>query len=87
MQTSKGGSVLKTMTQAPFLMSIVLFGALLMVPATKVNAQVRCLGRCEQIFAECLRTTGDYQQNSSNCLDAFEDCVNRCLSNFAELFA
>ena len=85
MQTSKGASVLKRMTQAPFLMSIVLFGALLMVPPTEVNAQVRCLGRCEQIFAECLRTSEDNQYNSG-CLDRFEACVDRCLGNFAELF-
>jgi hypothetical protein len=68
-------------TQATTLMSFVLSGALLLVPATKVNAQVECIGTCEERFVECLRNSGTSQQLSPGCLQSFEICVNECLGN------
>jgi len=64
--------------QVSSLMSIVLFIALAVVPSLVVQAQVQCLGACEEQFATC---KGD----SGRCQDAYELCVNNCLSRFAAL--
>lgn len=92
MQISQGGrgTVLRTAvkTQAQIVMSMVLFGALLLVPTTKVNAQTECIGVCEEKFVECLRNSGTSQQFnlSPSCVQSFESCVNACLGNVAALF-
>lgn len=87
MRTSQGGrrTGLRTAvkTQATTLMSIILFGALLLVPTSKVNAQIECLGACEERLVECLRNSGTSQQFSPGCVQSFENCVNECLGNSA----
>lgn len=67
------------------LMAIVLFGALFLVSATNVKAQVECLGKCEQQLAQCMASGGGEQP--SGCVDAYEACVDACLgSTFTALF-
>jgi hypothetical protein len=68
--------------QVSILMSIVLFIALSMVPSSVVQAQVQCLGACEERFAACI---GRENQISMNCQDTYESCVNSCLGSFAAL--
>jgi hypothetical protein len=70
-------------TKGSILMSIVLLGALLLVPATKANAQVECLGRCEQQLALCIAEGG--RQSTDTCLGNYESCVNACLGRAARL--
>jgi hypothetical protein len=62
--------------QVSILMSIVLFIALSMVPSSVVQAQVKCLGLCEEQLATC---------DGDSCQDAYENCVNSCLGGFAAL--
>ena len=68
--------------QVPILMSIVLFIALSVVPTSVVQAQVACLGACEEQFAACLQRSGRF---SMRCQDNYESCVNNCLGSFAVL--
>lgn len=77
---AKGGKK-DLQTQATTLTSIILFGALLLAPAAKVNAQIECIGTCEERFVECLRNSGTSQQLSPGCVQSFEICVNECLGN------
>lgn len=66
------------------LMAIVLIGALSVVPATNVNAQVQCLGKCEQQLALCIGSGGE---DPGGCVTAYEVCVEKCLGNtFTALF-
>lgn len=64
--------------QVSILMSIVLFIALSVVPSSVVQAQVACLGGCEERLAACVG-------QSNNCQDTYESCVNSCLARFAAL--
>jgi hypothetical protein len=68
--------------QVSILMSIVLFIALSMLPSSVVQAQVQCLGACEEKYAAC---TGHSDQPSMGCQDTYEICVNSCLGSFAAL--
>lgn len=68
--------------QVSILMSIVLFIALSVAPSSVVQAQVQCLGACEERFAAC---KGQPNQDSMFCQDAYENCVNSCLGSFAAL--
>jgi hypothetical protein len=63
------------------LMSIVLLGALSLIPAS-VNAQVECLGRCERNLTLCLAAG---TEQPSGCLTAYEICVDECLGSVAAL--
>jgi hypothetical protein len=64
--------------QVSILRFIVLVIALSVVPSSVVQAQVRCLGLCEEQLATC---GGD----SGPCQDTYESCVNSCLGGFAAL--
>ncbi len=66
--------------RARVLMPVLLFVALTLVSGTQANAQVECLGACEQQYSGCLRIGG-----SSTCQDLFEACVNACLGRSAAL--
>lgn len=68
--------------QVSILMSIVLFIALTVVPSSVVQAQVKCLGACEEQFATCIEQPG---QILLRCVDTYEICVNSCLGGFATL--
>ena len=87
MQNSKVGRQIglpsTIQTKGSILMSIVLLGALFLLPATKANAQVECLGRCEQQLALCVAEGG--QQFTGSCLENYESCVNGCLGRAARL--
>lgn len=77
MEMAKGGrQTIKR--QVSRLLSITLFLAL----AVGVSqAQVACLGVCEQNFERCLRTTGNGPQFSATCLETYEACVEACLGS------
>jgi hypothetical protein len=88
MQNSKvsgqTGSRQTVKTKGPILMTIVLFGALL-VPANNVKAQVECLGKCERQLALCIASGGG--EEPGGCVAAYEACVDGCLgSTFMALF-
>jgi hypothetical protein len=68
--------------QVSILMSIVLFVALSVVPSSRVQAQVECLGACEEQYAACVGHSGHV---SMLCQDTYEICVNGCLGSFAAL--
>ena len=68
--------------QVSILMSIVLFVALSVVPSSVVQAQVECLGACEEQYAACIGHPGHV---SMICQDSYENCVNSCLGSFATL--
>jgi hypothetical protein len=70
---------------ASILMSIVLLGAVHLVSATRANAQVECINKCEQQLVLCMGGPGGSQQFNPGCLDAYEGCVNACLGQFAGL--
>jgi hypothetical protein len=70
-------------TTGSILMSIVLFSALSLVPTTNVNAQVECLGRCEQQLSLCLASGSGEQP--AGCMSAYEACVDACLGAFTAL--
>jgi hypothetical protein len=40
------------------------------------NAQVSCLGKCEQDYALCLRNQGNGL--SATCLEIYDQCVEAC---------
>lgn len=65
-------------TKRSILMVLALLATLFLAPATKVNAQVECLNRCEQQLARCLASGGG-EQFSTSCYDDYEACVNGCL--------
>ena len=77
MQNSKSARAAKP--AASILMSILLLGTLSLVPATKANAQVDCMGRCEQQYALCVASGG--RQFKSSCQDAYESCIDACLGD------
>lgn len=64
------------------LMSIVLLIALFAVPSSVVQAQVQCLGACEEQFAAC---RGRPNQDLMLCQDSYEICVDSCLGSFTAL--
>jgi hypothetical protein len=70
-------------TTGSTLMSIVLLGSIFLVAATNANAQVECLGRCEQQLALCIAEGG--RQSTGTCLENYESCVNACLGRAARL--
>ena len=63
------------------LSSLVLFIALSVAQSPKAQAQVACIGLCEQQLADCLRNSGPVQ--SPSCGDLYEICVNNCVGLFA----
>ena len=45
------------------------------------NAQVGCLGICEQNLAQCLRNQGSDPPSGGSCLENYENCVEDCLGS------
>lgn len=45
------------------------------------QAQVACLGICEQNFELCLRNSGNNPQPTNGCLETYEACVEACLGS------
>jgi hypothetical protein len=62
--------------QVSALLSIAVVVALAVVP---IDAQVECLGKCEQKLAECIRNQGNGLSSSASCIDDYEQCVDACL--------
>ena len=73
--------------QVSVLVAVVLFLAVSLFSGTRVNAQVECIGVCEQQYAECLRNGANYPAFAPTCLDTYEACVDACLGSFAALLA
>ena len=71
--------------QLSILMSIVLFIALSVAPSSVVQAQVECLGGCEEQFVACIGPPGRPTEVAIVCQDTYESCVNSCLGSFAAL--
>jgi hypothetical protein len=44
-----------------------------------INAQVECVGVCEQNLAQCIRNQGNGGSLSASCIETFEACVEACL--------
>lgn len=72
----------KVKRQVSALLSIALFIALAVVP---VNAQVECLGKCEESFVLCLRNQGNGLSFSASCIETYEQCVEACLGSASAL--
>lgn len=62
MQNSKTGRQTNSRTAVKatgsVLMSTILLASLFLVPAEKANAQVECMGKCEEQLANCLANGG-----------------------------
>lgn len=64
------------------LLSIAFVIALAVMASPRVQAQVECLGACEEQFATCLANQNP-NSISPACQDAYEACVDACLGGSA----
>ena len=63
-----------------FLMAITVSGS------RQANAQVECLGVCEEQLVGCIRNSGNGPQVGLDCISLYQTCVDNCLGNFDALF-
>jgi hypothetical protein len=68
------------------LLSMAFLIALPVLATSKVNAQVECLGACEEQYEACVRNSGDNPAPSGGCQATYEACVDACLGGSVAIF-
>lgn len=87
MQNAKAGQSISPRTvarQIAYRLSLVLLTAVFLVSGPTAQAQVTCLGICEQNLEACIRNGGG-SSLAPTCIEIWEACVAACVGS-APLF-
>jgi hypothetical protein len=57
---------------------------IIMLAVVVTHAQVACLGKCEQAFAQCVNE-GGVESFTDSCLEVYDRCVEACIGAAGEI--